>query len=106
MHDGSAQSRVLAELFATFKTHKYRDLRATFYRCPSLLSPFGRRALIVALQHPAHWDFALPLIRWYGPRYAALKYRQLRQMFNRLAALRNRFSVWRRRRRNKRGDGG
>jgi len=115
MHDGTAQSRVLAELFATIKSHKYRDLCATFHRCPSLLSPFGQRTLSVALQHPAHWDFVLPLTCWYGPRYAALKYRQLRQLFNRragpkwsgkLAALRYRFGVWRQQRRNKRGNGG
>lgn len=73
------QDKVLEAIFHKIKSPKYRDLLPIFRRCPSLLSPFGRRAFFVAAHNMRHWNFVYPLARWYAPRLVLRIYGRLRR---------------------------
>ena len=66
--DQVEQARVLTAILDTIKSPKYFDLAPFFRACPSLLSPFGKKTLFVAIRNPRHWGFVWPLARWYAKR--------------------------------------
>lgn len=76
--DTKQQHQVLTCLFDTVKTSKYLDVGQVFLKRPTLLSLFGKRALIAAVQAPRHWDIALSIGRWLAPRYALAVYGRTR----------------------------
>jgi hypothetical protein len=82
--DKQQQARVLKAIFDTINSPKYRDLLAIFRSAPSLLSLFGRHAVLVALRRPRDWPLALPLALWHLPRFLRKTYGIMRHQ---LAAL-------------------
>lgn len=69
MRDEQRQTRVLRALAARMRQAEYRDIRRSFRRAPSNMSPWGTLMLRVLLRRPGDWDLFFPYLYWKMQEY-------------------------------------